>query len=193
MNDTRPNQLANPQPPFWHEPRMHCAGLFGLQDCTSRCKGFFRLSMTSAHPRAFPSKGHEDCPLTNENYYFKHPSLTLVSATATCLFFFCNGSAPPYDDGNRTCCYVVFYRPCNPDVLEYLPTTKKNASAYENSGGDDGDDSDDGSAAALKASNRGSGLSSPPSSAGDTAAAAAAAAAGATTEGVGDGDGDVSG
>eukprot|EP00752_Nemacystus_decipiens_P006570 g5916.t1 len=40
----------------------------------------------------------------------------------------------------RTCCYVVFYRPCNPDVLEYLPTIKRNASAYA-SGGEDGGDS----------------------------------------------------
>ncbi|CAM9945192.1 unnamed protein product, partial [Sphacelaria rigidula] len=25
----------------------------------------------------------------------------------------------------RTCCYVVLYRPCNPDALEYIPTIPK--------------------------------------------------------------------
>eukprot|EP00903_Cladosiphon_okamuranus_P021169 g19445.t1 len=44
----------------------------------------------------------------------------------------------------RTCCYVVFYRPCNPDVLEYLPTIKKNASVYDNPGGGGDDDEGDG-------------------------------------------------
>ncbi|CAN0529861.1 unnamed protein product [Ectocarpus sp. 12 AP-2014] len=42
-----------------------------------------------------------------------------------------------------TCCYVVLYRPCNPDVLEYLPTIKKNASSGEEDGGGGGGGDED--------------------------------------------------
>lgn len=56
----------------------------------------------------------------------------------------------PTPTPTRTCCYVVFYRPCNPDVLEYLPTVKQpktHASVYENSysgaGGDNNNNADD--------------------------------------------------
>lgn len=44
----------------------------------------------------------------------------------------------PCYTNTRTCCYVVFYRPCNPDVLEYLPTLTKNALLYD--GSEDSDD-----------------------------------------------------
>ncbi|CBJ30291.1 hypothetical protein Esi_0184_0042 [Ectocarpus siliculosus] len=72
----------------------------------------------------------------------------------------------------RTCCYVVLYRPCNPDVLEYLPTVKKNASSGDEDGdGGDGDEDDNASVAAADNNNNAHGENgSPLSRAADDAA-----------------------
>ncbi|CAN0243261.1 unnamed protein product, partial [Ectocarpus sp. 4 AP-2014] len=81
-----------------------------------------------------------------------------------------------------TCCYVVLYRPCNPDVLEYLPTIKRNASSGDEDGG--GDEDDKASVAAVDENNshgeNGSRLSRAADDAAESPVSSAASAAGAS-------------